>query len=105
MDTDDLGYTSVLAAAGHPKIESLLWLLSQDKFEIDLRYVSPNGYTAAALIAMREDFSYDLLILILRNGIPINAPCVERWRFKFEFRPKPPQIEGNFVTPGLEESS
>ena len=77
MQTDCYGNTSISLAAGNNS-KILPWLLSQDAYEIDLRYTTPSGHTAAAFISTREDFP-DLLDTLLKNGISTVEPCAKSW--------------------------
>jgi len=83
MDADDVGYTSLLAAAANQADTSLRWLLCQDEYELNLEYSPPTGQTAAAYVATRDDISPALLSPLLRSGFAINGPCAKRWLFRY----------------------
>jgi hypothetical protein len=86
MEVDYLGYNSLLKAAGDQSWHSnhcLSWLLNQEKFEIDLHYVTPNGHTAAAYIITRESFSPSLLMHLLKCGVDIDGACMDVFYYRF----------------------
>ena len=63
--------------------ESLLWLVYQDEYELNLNYVTPGGNTAASLFVQREDLSPTLFEPRLHNWTAIEAPCAQWWRPQF----------------------
>jgi hypothetical protein len=82
MQGDDIGFNSIFGAAKGRYSHSLVWLVNQDEFELDLNYATPAGFTAAAMIVQREDLSSQLFEPLLRNGIALDAPCAKMWRFR-----------------------
>lgn len=83
MQIDDIGWTSIFTATKNRTSQSLLWLMNQEEYELDLNYTTPGGITAAALIVQREDLTAALFEPLLRNRIAVDAPCAKRWRFQF----------------------
>jgi hypothetical protein len=83
MQSDDIGWNSIFTASRDRTSESLLWLMNQNEYEIDLNYATLGGVTATAVISQREYLSTTLLQHLVRSGVAIDAPCAKRWRFKF----------------------
>lgn len=86
MQSGDNGETSIFTASRMHTSESLVWLMNQDEYEVDLNYATDGGMTAVALIAQREDLSATLFEPLLRSGITVDAPCAKRWDFQFDYR-------------------
>jgi hypothetical protein len=76
MQTDEIGYTSIMTASGDYRNAILPWLLNQDDYEVDLGYKAPTGHTTGAYMSTRGDFP-ELLYLLLKRGIIINEPCAK----------------------------
>jgi ankyrin repeat protein len=81
MQSDDIGWTPIFTASKNNTSKSLLWLMNQDEYELDLSYTTPGGLTAAALIVQREDLSTTLFQPLVRNGILVDAPCANKLGF------------------------
>ena len=92
MQCDDIGFNSMLSAARDSCNETMSWLLNQNEFVIDLRCETPAGYSAAAYITTREDFSPSLLADSVKNGVEPGSPCVNHWHFRYG--PKFPKLGG-----------
>ena len=90
MQCDDIGFNSMLSAARDSCNETMSWLLNQNEFVIDLRCETPAGYSAAAYITTREDFSPSLLADSVKNGVEPGSPCVNHWHFRYG--PKFPKL-------------
>jgi hypothetical protein len=88
MGLDDIGYTPLMHAAGHPMDKSLCWLLSQDTFELDLHYKTPTGYTAAAYVSLRENLTPNLIAPFLLAGIDLNSPSADFYYTRYGYRVK-----------------
>ena len=82
MQSDDIGWTSIFTASKHPSGEALQWLIHQTEYELDFKYATPAGLTAAALLVQREDFSATLFHPLLRSGIMIDGPCAKSLGFQ-----------------------
>jgi hypothetical protein len=93
MQSGDIGYNSIFMASKNRSSRSLLWLIHQDEYELDLSYTSPGGITAASLFVQREDLSPTLFEPILRKWTAIEAPCAKGWRPQF--------ANGHFRIPGM----
>lgn len=85
MQSGDIGETSIFTASRMHNAESLVWLMNQDEYEVDLNYATPRGMTAAAFIAQREDLSAKLFEPLLRSGIAVDAPCAKWWHFRLGY--------------------
>ncbi len=85
MQSGNIGETSIFTASRMHTSESLLWLMNQDKYEMDLNYATPRGMKAAALVAQREDLSAKLFEPLLRSGIAVDAPCAKCWQFQLGY--------------------
>lgn len=83
MQSDDVGETTIITASRNYNSESLVWLMNQDEFELDLNYATPRGLKAAAVVVQREDLSATLFEALLRKGIAVDAPCARIWHFQF----------------------
>jgi hypothetical protein len=77
MQSNDIGWTPVFHASKSPASKSLLWLMNQDEYALDLNYTTPGGLTAAALLVQREDLSATIFQPLLQNGLPVDAPCAD----------------------------
>jgi hypothetical protein len=83
MQCDDVGWTPIFTASKNRSRESLLWLVHQDDYEVDLNYSTPEGTTTAAFFARRGDMCPTLFEPLLQKGIAINGPCAAVWGPKF----------------------
>ncbi|KAE9379389.1 ankyrin [Stipitochalara longipes BDJ] len=82
MHSNDIGWTSIFKASNNLSGEALEWLINQTEYELDFKYTTPGGLTAAALFVQREDLSATLFQPLLRGGIKIDAPCAEKLGFQ-----------------------
>jgi hypothetical protein len=83
MQSGDIGYNSIFMASKNRSGRSLLWLIHQEEYELDLSYTTPGGTTAASLFVQREDLSPALFEPLLRKWTAIEAPCAKGWRPQF----------------------
>ena len=84
MQSNDIGRTPIFNASEGCTSESLAWLMNQDEFELDHKYTTLGGLTAAALMAQREDLSDALFRPLLRGGVVADAHCAARWGPRFK---------------------
>jgi len=83
MQSDDLDWNSIFTASRNRTPDSLLWLINQEEYQLDLKYETPGGVTTAAVIVQREDLSPALFQHLVRSGVAINAPCAKTWYPEF----------------------
>jgi hypothetical protein len=86
MEPSDIKSTPLSIGLTSPLREGLNWILHQDVFDLNFYHKTLTGYTSAALMPLREDFSAEMLAPLIRSGYQINGPCADYFTFKIGAR-------------------